>query len=179
MMRKFTPKKRTGKSLSGYKSKKNGQSAEDQVEETAKYYLSTGQAEINKRYEPYKRIGGGGSGGIFKAVYKGKSGCDYALYLPDGRAGMIEVKSREADRIYISVIDEMQKEQLKRRYDWDQLALILVRMRGEWYLVSYFNWYFNKNGESYSRKSHSIKQLSEIGMKIHFTTHLDIPFTSI
>ena len=177
-MRKFTTKKRTGKSLSGYKSKKNGQSAEDQVEQSAIHYRKTGEAEILKRYEPYKRVGGG-AGGMFKAVYTGKSGCDYSIYLPDGRAGMIEVKSREADRVYISIIDELQRAQLERLYKWNQLALILVRVRGEWYLVSYFNWYFNKNGEPYSRKSHSIKQLSEIGMRLTFSTHLEIPFTSI
>jgi len=178
-MRKFTAKRRTGKSLSGYKSKKNGQSAEDQVEQSAIHYREAGQAEILKRYEPYKRIGGGGRGGMFKAVYTGKSGCDYSIFLPDGRAGMIEVKSREAERIYISVIDELQRAQLKRLYEWNQLSLILVRMRGEWYLISYFNWYFNENGEPHSRKSHSIKQLSEIGMRLNFSTHLEIPFTSI
>ena len=173
-MRKFTPKKRTGKSLSGYKSKKNGQSAEDEIEATALHYLEKGEAEILKRYEPYKRVSGGGK--IFKAVYTHKSGCDYSVWLPCGRSGMIEVKSREADRISISAIDEEQRKQLERRHNWGQIALILVRLRGEWYCITYFNWYYNENGETYSRKSHSKKQLEKIGKKLDFSTYLKIPF---
>lgn len=178
-MRKFITKKRTGKSLSGYKSKKNGQSAESILEETALYYKERGEAEILKRYEPYKRIGGGSQGGMFKAVYTHKAGADYSVWLSDGRAGMLEVKSRESERISIGAIDEEQKAMLERRDKAGQLALILVRLKGEWYLISFKRWYFDETGESYTRKSHSKKQLKEIGLKLEYSTHLEIPFSSI
>jgi hypothetical protein len=50
---------------------------------------------------------------------------------------MIEVKSREADRVAVSVLDETQQAQLGDLADMGRIALVLVRLRGEWYCVPY------------------------------------------
>lgn len=166
-MRSYTKRVRSTKSIAGSLAKANGADAEQQLLDIAEIYAKDFRAEICKRYEPYKRVGGGG-GTIFRATYTHKSGCDFELWLPDGRAGHIEMKSREADRISKDVIDEAQSAQLHRRLAWGQLALVLVRLRGDWFLVNYANW----NNEN--RKSHTISQLQEIG-GIRVPLHAGLP----
>ena len=159
-MRRFTKQGRsyTKAGLSGLSAKLNGADAEDAVNMIANLYLQEGSAEICKRYEPYRRVGSGGK--VFKATYTERAGCDFELWLADGRAGHIELKSREADRIPKSAIDDMQSAQLSRRLAYGHLALVLVRLRGVWYLVPWERW---QEGE---RKSHNAKQLEEIGVKL-------------
>lgn len=157
-MRRFT---RQGKSyskqgLAGLQAKRNGADAESQIENIANIYAHQGLAEICKRYEPYKRVSGGAKS--FKAVYAGKSGCDFEIWMSDGRAGHIEMKSREAERIAKDAIDETQAAQLQRRADWGQIAWVIVRLRGDWFRVDWARW---NEGD---RKSHNAKQLGEIGV---------------
>jgi hypothetical protein len=156
-MRRFTrqPKKYTKAGLAGLEAKRNGADAEAQVEMISNVYLNEGTAEICKRYEPYRRVSGGGK--TFKAVYAGKSGCDFELWLPDGRSGHMELKSREADRIPKAAIDDTQSAQLTRRAAWGHLAFVVVRLRGIWYRVCWSRWH---EGD---RKSHNATQLAEIG----------------
>lgn len=156
-MRKYQKPTRSVKSLQGLSAKRNGANAESLVEQMALTYAREGVAELSKRYEPYKRVSSGGSNGVFRAAYLGCSGCDYELWLKDGRAGHLELKSREADRINKDVLDENQKAQLQRRLDWGQLALVLVRLRGEWILINYARWLED------TRKTHNREQLLEIG----------------
>lgn len=143
----------------GLAAKRNGQSAEEIVENTAEYLAEQGLADLEKRYEPYKRVSRG-SGTTFRGVYLGKSGCDYALWLPDGRAGMIEVKSREGMRVETSAVDSKQAEQLGRRSRWGQLAFVLVRLSSNWFLVPWSNWLHE------DRKSHNLEQLGQVGFKL-------------
>lgn len=159
-MRRFQrqPKRYTKAGLAGLEAKRNGADAESQVEMISNVYLNEGRAEICKRYEPYRRVSGGAKS--FKAVYAGKSGCDFEIWLPDGRSGHIEMKSREADRISKSAIDDTQRNQLDRRAAWGHLALVIVRLRGIWYLVEWSRW---NEGD---RKSHNAKQLAELGTVI-------------
>lgn len=142
--------------LAGLNAKRNGADAEAQIEMIANVYLNEGTAEICKRYEPYRRVSGGSK--TFKAVYAGKSGCDFELWLPDGRSGHVEMKSREADRISKDAIDDTQAAQLTRRMQWGHLAFVVVRLRGVWYRVAWSRWH---EGD---RKSHNTKQLEEIGV---------------
>jgi len=159
-MRRFTKqgKRYTKAGLSGLSAKLNGADAESAVNMIANLYLQEGSAEICKRYEPYRRVGSGGK--VFKATYTERAGCDFELWLADGRAGHIELKSREADRIPKSAIDDTQSAQLSRRLSYGHLALVLVRLRGVWFLVSWDRW---QDGE---RKSHNAKQLEEIGVRL-------------
>ena len=145
--------------LAGSMAKANGQSFEAQLELLAAAYARHGLLELCKRYEPYKRVSGG-AGSVFKAVYTSKSGCDFEIWLSDGRAGHIEAKSREAERISKDALDEVQQAQLQRRVDWGQLALVLVRLQGIWYMIHYSRW---NEGD---RQSHNHKQLEEIGYKL-------------
>jgi hypothetical protein len=130
-MRAFqTGGKRAGLSAAqkrGLKSKLNGRSAEDVL-------LNTDiEGMIFKRFEPYRRLT---AGTIFKAQATEKAGCDYSVFTRHN-AGMIEVKSREADRVAVSVLDETQQAQLGDLADMGRIALVLVRLRGEWYCVPY------------------------------------------
>jgi penicillin-binding protein-related factor A (putative recombinase) len=157
-MRRFQrrPKTYTAAGLAGLEAKRNGADAESQIEMIANVYLNEGKAEICKRYEPYRRVSGGAKS--FKAVYAGKAGCDFELWLSDGRSGHMEMKSREADRISKSAIDDTQRRQLERRAAWGHLAFVVVRLRGVWYRVDWARW------EEGDRKSHNAKQLQEIGV---------------
>ena len=159
-MRKYQKPKRSLKSLQGLAAKRNGADAESQIEQIASVYEREGVAELTKRYEPYRRVSGTGASGVFKAAYLGSSGCDFELWLKDGRAGHVEMKSREADRISKTALDPTQQAQLQRRVDWGQLALVVVRLRGEWVLIPYARWH---EGE---RKTHSRVQLLEIGVAV-------------
>jgi len=159
-MRQYIKPTRTLKSLQGLNAKQNGADAETLVLQMGEIYAREYRAEIQKRYEPYKRLGGGATGGTFRAAYLGKSGCDFELWLADGRAGHLEMKSRDADRISKDCIDEAQRAQLSRRLAWGQLALILVRLRDMWFLCSYSRW------NDSARKSHNALQLREIGVQV-------------
>lgn len=160
---KSNTRKASPASVAGLAAKRNGQAAEDILEHTAARLLHAGLAEINKRYEPYKRVSSG-AGSTFRGCYLGKSGCDYEIHLMNGKSGHMEVKSREGERIDISAIDETQTAQLLRRLEWGQLALVLVRLQGSWYLVDFRRWLFDVQGKPYDRKSHNVKQLNEIGV---------------
>jgi len=156
-MRRFQRKTREmgARSLGGLKAKRNGADAEGMVEMIANVYLHEGKAEICKRHEPYRRVSSGKK--AFKAVYAGKSGCDYEIWLRDGSSGHIELKSREGVRINKNAIDSSQAEQLTRRVKWNQIAWIIVRLKGEWFRVEWEKW------DSGTRKSHNRTQLEEIG----------------
>ena len=142
------------KRLAGLRAKRNGAIAEQVLSDTAKAV----PALIYKRYEPYKRVSKGG-GKTFRAVYTEKSGCDYSIFLPDGRAGMIEVKSRQT-RINKSAIDETQHHQLLDLLSMGHLAYVLIFIEGEWVLVNYYKFI------SGPRKSYTLAQLLEIGVPL-------------
>lgn len=151
--------------VAGLAAKRNGQSAEELIDNTAAVLLQRGFAEVCKRYEPYKRVSSG-SGSTFRGCYLGKSGADYELWFSNGQAGHLEVKSREATRIEIGAVDDFQTAQLDRRVKWGQLAFVLVRLSGEWFLVPWSLWRCDAKGEAYKRKSHNREQLSEIGLSL-------------
>lgn len=150
----------------GLQAKRNGQSSEEVVDSTARQLLALGIAEINKRYEPYKRVSSSNGSTTFKGVYLGKSGCDYEVFLRDGRAGHMEVKSREGARIELSAVDPLQAAQLTRRVTWGQLAWVLVRLSGEWFIVPWARFIADDQGQPYARKSHNAEQLKQIGFAL-------------
>lgn len=123
---------------------RTGVDAERLVEERASGYLREKQCYVRKRYEPYRRIGKAGANNAFKAVPIGASGPDFEIWLPDGRAGLIEVKSRKGSRISLSAVGDTQALALRRMAEWGHLALVLVRLDGEWFLVSYVAWTHHK-----------------------------------
>ena len=142
------------KRLAGLRAKRNGQIAEHVLEKTASCF----GALIYKRYEPYKRVSKGG-GKSFRAIYTEKSGCDYSFFLPDGKAGMIEVKSRQS-RINKSAIDEVQHTQLLDLLSLGHLAFVLIYISGEWVLVDYYKFI------STEQKSYTLEQLLTIGVHL-------------
>lgn len=158
-------KKISTAAIAGLAAKRNGQSAEELMDATAAHLLQRGYAEFAKRYEPYRRVSSG-SGSTFRGRYLGKSGADYEIWFSNGKAGHLEVKSREGARIEISAVDDFQAAQLDRRVSWGQLAFVLVRLSGEWFLVPWALWRCDASGESYSRKSHNLEQLKEIGLSL-------------
>jgi penicillin-binding protein-related factor A (putative recombinase) len=123
---------------------RTGADAERLVEEQGLQYLRDGVAVLRKRYEPYKRVGRAGKNNMFKAVPTGASGPDFELWLQDGRAGLIEVKSRKGARVSLSAVGDTQALALRRMSEWGHLAFVLVRLDHEWYLVSYEAWTHEK-----------------------------------
>ena len=136
----------------GYKSKMNGREAEELL-------LNTDiQGLIYKRYEPYRRLTGGK---IFKAQATEKAGCDYSVFTASN-AGMIEVKSREADRLALSVLDETQHAQLDQLSSMNRIALVLARLRGQWYCIPYPIFKAPKKG----KKSWSLSDLEPYTVQV-------------
>lgn len=117
-----------------------GANAESLVLETASHYLRSGRCLLRKRFEPYKRVGRAGKNGLFKAYSTGSSGCDFELWLEDGRAGMIELKARKADRIRLGDVNPPQASDLDRLTLWGHLAFVLVWLNGKWFLVDWRAW---------------------------------------
>ena len=125
--------------LSNREAQRSGANAEYLVEQIGLDYEAEQVARIRKRHEPYKRVGGV-KNGMFKAVNTGASGPDFEIWLSDGRAGLMEVKSRKGKRIPLSAIGGAQAHDLNQMLEWGHLALVLVRLEGEWYLISFRAW---------------------------------------
>jgi hypothetical protein len=147
----------------GYKSKVNGRDAEELV------LVSDIDGMLFKRYEPYRRLTGGK---IFKAQATEKAGCDYSVFTAYN-AGMIEVKSREADRIALSALDETQHAQLHQLSEMGRIALVLVRLRGEWYCLPYAVFKSPPNGvKSWSISALSTYQVRQVDGVLCLEEHL-------
>jgi len=146
----------TKQQLSNREAQQSGANAEHLVEQAGIIYESTMRARIRKRYEPYKRVGGVGKSGMFKAVNTGASGPDFEVWLDDGRAGLMEVKSRKTGRVQLGAVGATQACDLARMSHWGHLALVLVRLEAEWYLVDYRAWTHEKkrslNNEDLNRQ---------------------------
>jgi hypothetical protein len=120
---------------------RTGVDAETLVESMGAEYKD---AVLRKRHEPYRRIGGAGKGGVFKAVNTGSSGPDFEIWLKDGRAGFIEVKSRKGSRVPLAAVGDAQALALQRCVEWGHLSFVLVRLDHEWFLVHYSAWTHHK-----------------------------------
>jgi hypothetical protein len=123
---------------------RTGADAERLVEEQGTEYLRSGACFLRKRYEPYRRIGRAGPNNAFRAVPIGASGPDFEIWLPDGRAGLIEVKSRKGTRVALSAVGDVQALTLRRMAEWGHLSFVLVRLNLEWFLVSFEAWTHKK-----------------------------------
>lgn len=146
----------------GYKSKMNGRAAEELLLNTDVEGL------IYKRYEPYRRLTGGK---IFKAQATEKAGCDYSIFTAYN-AGMIEVKSRDADRIPVSALDETQHAQLDALAELGRISLVLVRLRGQWYCVPYPVFKTPMKGKSWSHADLAPYAVNESDGVLCLNTHL-------
>lgn len=140
IQRRYTNKARQSSS----ESQQRGANAESLVLESAAHYLRAGRCLLRKRYEPYKRVGRAGKNGMFKAFPAGSSGPDFELWLSDGRAGMIELKARNDVRIRLADVNPPQASELDRLTMWGQIALVLVWLNGEWFLVDWRAWTHEK-----------------------------------
>jgi len=148
----------------GWRAKKAGESAEELMMRVGTLYRAQGIAELRKRPEPYRRIGAAKSNGQFIAAPLSKSGPDFDVCLPDGRAGLIEVKSRKGKRVPLSAVGEIQSEALKRRIDWQGFGVIIIMLWEEgtsprWWVVDAYRW---DEARKRGLKSFSDKQLNEV-----------------
>jgi len=154
----------TARSNAGLRAQKQGKSAEEQILEISAFYLQHGIAEINKRHEPYKRVGSGKN--CFHAIYSDKAGCDFEIWLPGGKGGYLECKSREGMRIQKSAIDPYQQEQLDRRLEWGQIAVVLIRLDGVWFACSW------KKFRDFEKKSFTVADLLQVGKPVPMLANL-------
>lgn len=161
-MRRTYPSK---KKQASREAQRSGANAENLVEQVATHYEARLLARVRKRYEPYKRVGGAGRNGMFKAVNIGSSGPDFEVWLSDGRAGLMEVKSRKGKRIPLSAVGDAQACDLTRMSYWGHLSLVLVRLENRWYLVDYRAW------THVSKRSLNACDLKEQGVEVGLTEY--------
>ena len=150
----------------GWRAKKAGESAEELLMLVGKQYLAEERAELRKRPEPYRRIGAAQSNGQFTAAPLSKSGPDFDLALPDGRSGLIEVKSRKGHRIPLQAVGEVQGTALARRIAWKGFGIVMVMLwkEGEaprWWAVDWRRW---DHAKSLGYKSFSDADLDQIAV---------------
>ena len=151
----------------GWRAKKAGESAEELVLLVGKQYLLEERAELRKRPEPYRRIGAAQRGGQFTAAPLSKSGPDFDLSLPDGRSGLIEVKSRRGHRVPIQAVGAVQGDALSRRIKWRGFGVVIVMLWDEgksarWWVVDWRRWV---HARELGYKSLSDKDLDLIAVK--------------
>lgn len=139
---------------------KNGKKAQYNGKLAESHLLNTDchSALIYKRHEPYRRLTGGT---VFKAQSLEKAGCDYSIYTPHA-AGMIEVKSRDSDRIATAALDEKQHQQLAQLSEWGHIALVLARLKEQWYCIPYSDFIEPPKG----KKSWNTKELTASKFKV-------------
>jgi len=118
----------------------SGVDAERQVELVGAAYEREGRAHIRKRAELYRRVGSAGRGGAFTAVPTGAGGPDFEVWCADGRAGLMELKSRKGGRVPLAAVGAAQAQALARCVAWGHLGLVLVLLEGVWWLVDYAAW---------------------------------------
>lgn len=164
-MRRRPPARTNRTSDVNREAQRSGANAEYLVEQIGVHYEARMLARVRKRYEPYKRVGGAGKNGLFKAVNIGSSGPDFELWLSDGRAGLLEVKSRKGGRVTLSCVGEAQAMDLTRMSYWGHLALVLVRIAEEWYLVDYRAWTHDK------KRSLNARDLEIQGARVPINEH--------
>lgn len=131
--------------VGGWKAKKSGESAEELVEQIGRLYLDEERAELRKRPEPYRRIGAAKANGHFTAAPLSKSGPDFDVSLPDGRAGLLELKTRKGHRIPLRAVGEVQAAALKRRVAWRGFGAVIVCLWDEgvsarWWVIDWRRW---------------------------------------
>ena len=129
----------------GWRAKKAGESAEEIMMIVAQQYLAAGRAELRKRPEPYRRIGGAQPNGQFTAAPLAKSGPDFDLSLPDGRSGLVELKTRRGRRVPLHAVGQVQGDSLARRIAWRGFGVVFVMLWDEgvaarWWAVDWRRW---------------------------------------
>ena len=130
----------------GWQAKKAGESAEQLFLKTGDLYLSQARAELRKRPEPYRRVGAALANGQFTAAPIAKSGPDFDLILPDGRSGLLELKSRRAKRIPLRSVGPAQQAALQRRVEWRGFGAVVVMLwsfesPARWWVVDWRAWH--------------------------------------
>ena len=129
----------------GWRAKKAGESAEELMMLVGQQYLKSNIAELRKRPEPYRRIGAALTNGQFIAAPLAKSGPDFDLALPDGRSGLVELKSRKGRRVPLSAVGVIQGEALAHRIAWRGFGVVMVMLWNEgiearWWAVDWRRW---------------------------------------
>lgn len=150
----------------GWKAKKSGESAEELVELVGRAYLAEERAELRKRPEPYRRIGAAHANKHFTAAPLSKSGPDFDLALPDGRAGLIELKSRKGRRVPLRSVGEAQGSALRRRVSWKGFGVVIVCLWDEgvaarWWVVDWRRW---EQARERGYKSLSAEDLDQVAV---------------
>ena len=152
--------------VGGWKAKKSGESAEELIEQMGRLYLTELRAELRKRPEPYRRIGAAQSNGHFTAAPLSKSGPDFDVALPDGRAGLIELKTRKGRRVPLRAVGEVQSASLKRRVEWNGIGAVIVCLWDEgvsarWWVIDWRRW---EEAGARGYKSLSDQDLDQLGV---------------
>ena len=150
----------------GWRAKKAGESAEELMMLVGQHYLRESRAELRKRPEPYRRVGAALGNGQFIAAPLSKSGPDFDLALPDGRSGLIELKSRRGHRVPLNSVGVAQGDALRHRIDWCGFGVVIVMLWDEgrearWWAVDWRRW---AEARARDYKSFSDQDLDQVGV---------------
>jgi len=146
----------------GRKARNAGESAEAQVLAiTAAAFAD--RARLRKRPTPTKRLPSKAPGlkpGQFIACFERKSGPDIDVHLVGRPGGLLEIKSTEEPSIALDAVQPDQAAELQAFADLGLLALVLVRVRGQWWLVPWTAW-----RSPSGRKSLGPAELDQVGTR--------------
>ena len=150
----------------GWRAKKAGESAEELMMLVGRLYLSENVAELRKRPEPYRRIGAALANGQFIAAPLAKSGPDFDLALPDGRSGLVELKTRKGKRVPLNAVGAVQGQALEHRISWLGFGIVIVMLWDEgiearWWAVDWRRW---SSAKIHGYKSFSDHDLNLLGV---------------
>ena len=129
----------------GRQSRAGGERAEELVLEACAFYRRTGRALVTKRPTPIRPIGKVRADGQFMAVFEGKAGCDFSGCLAGGRALLMELKSTTEPRLALerhgeATLKPGQAEELDQVDRLGGLALVVVRLAGGWWCLTWKAW---------------------------------------
>lgn len=160
-----SPQSKQRRRAGGWRAKKSGESAEELMMLVGHQYLKERRAELRKRPEPYRRVGAALANGQFIAAPLSKSGPDFDLALPDGRSGLIELKSRRGHRVPLNAVGSVQGDALSRRIEWRGFGVVMVMLWDEgrearWWAVDWRRWV---EARARGYKSLSDEDLNRVG----------------
>ena len=169
----------TNESTKGKNNRTSGKIWEEIIDNSCKYYLEIGLADIEKTPEPMRVIQNVGKG-RFMCCFRKMAQPDYKGTLKGGKAIVFEAKHTDTDKMNRNVISEEQEKRLDSHYFMGAECFVLISFK----FNDYFRvpWDVFRDMKSvFGRKYVTINDLEKyrikmIGMKIDFLNSVKASF---
>lgn len=158
-------------SLRGKSNRGAGKLWETLIDNSCKYYLEIGLADIEKTPEPMRVIQNVGKG-RFMCCFEKMAQPDYKGTLKGGKAVVFEAKHTDTEKMNRNVISEEQEKKLNSHYEMGAECFVLISFSFNDYFRVPWN-IFRDMKEVFGRKYISAKDLENyrvkmMGMRIDF-----------